>query len=397
MVRKKITELYTEGQVRYSIFAIFIVVILIIMSIVLIQRAPLTGRIVSDIIPESCSDSNITFIWDSILSEGSGDISLLKNDSLFSGQCKEYFANKSVGGLNYILYGFVEEQGGVNVSFVSVEVINVTENYTSVLKNITMIENVSLLPEKNETFLQDFVIPRGQNISSNDEANTEFDSFFDVENGTWEQSVFLGKVGYNFSLNLSDDVRETYGFGVVAGNYSYSLFYLTSKLILCEPDYRTCNDTNECDDDTDKPDERSCICSPNWNCTSWSNCTDGLQNRSCMDLYICGNLSSKPIENKTCEVEVVGVEEEVCTPSWSCSGWGPEECPEEETQSRTCTDANNCGTSEGKPSETRTCVFEKPNGTWVFVVIIVIVILMILVVISLIILIFYFLKRRSVG
>lgn len=48
---------------------------------------------------------------------------------------------------------------------------------------------------------------------------------------------------------------------------------------------------------------------------------------------------------------------QTCTPNWSCSDWTPlpeEVCLGENfTQTRTCTDLNNCGIDEGKPAETQ--------------------------------------------
>lgn len=52
----------------------------------------------------------------------------------------------------------------------------------------------------------------------------------------------------------------------------------------------------------------------------------------------------------------------VCSESWSCGEWGAwgewDACPESGTQgrarARTCTDANNCGTTNSKPGETET-------------------------------------------
>lgn len=48
------------------------------------------------------------------------------------------------------------------------------------------------------------------------------------------------------------------------------------------------------------------------------------------------------------EEEVAGVCEEL----WECTGWS--ECVDEE-QARTCTDKNECGTTENKPAETQVC------------------------------------------
>jgi hypothetical protein len=46
----------------------------------------------------------------------------------------------------------------------------------------------------------------------------------------------------------------------------------------------------------------------------------------------------------------------VCVEDWECTEWG--ECSEEGIQTRTCTDNNDCGTSENKPSESQTCKYE---------------------------------------
>lgn len=44
-----------------------------------------------------------------------------------------------------------------------------------------------------------------------------------------------------------------------------------------------------------------------------------------------------------------------CTPSWTCSAWTPEPCAYGSTQTRTCTDSKNCGTTAGKPAESQAC------------------------------------------
>lgn len=46
------------------------------------------------------------------------------------------------------------------------------------------------------------------------------------------------------------------------------------------------------------------------------------------------------------------VSEPECTPEWECGQWS--ECADG-SQTRSCTDKNDCGTNEGKPSLTQTC------------------------------------------
>ena len=42
------------------------------------------------------------------------------------------------------------------------------------------------------------------------------------------------------------------------------------------------------------------VCTPNWQCTSWSNCVVGLQARTCSDMNSCGVTIGKPTETQTC-------------------------------------------------------------------------------------------------
>jgi hypothetical protein len=44
-----------------------------------------------------------------------------------------------------------------------------------------------------------------------------------------------------------------------------------------------------------------------------------------------------------------------CTEDWSCIEWGA--CSQEGIQTRTCTDANACGTASDKPAESQTCTY----------------------------------------
>ena len=69
----------------------------------------------------------------------------------------------------------------------------------------------------------------------------------------------------------------------------------------------------------------------------------------------CGDGACNGIETcETCE-EDCG---ECCKPSWTCSDWG--ECSQENLQTRICTDENECGTSENKPSEIQACTYTPP-------------------------------------
>ena len=47
-----------------------------------------------------------------------------------------------------------------------------------------------------------------------------------------------------------------------------------------------------------QPSEQKCT--PNWQCTNWSDCTSGTQSRTCNDLNNCETISERPIELQTC-------------------------------------------------------------------------------------------------
>ena len=43
------------------------------------------------------------------------------------------------------------------------------------------------------------------------------------------------------------------------------------------------------------------FCSENWQCSEWSSCEDGTQTRTCTDLNDCGTTSNKPAIEQECE------------------------------------------------------------------------------------------------
>ena len=86
-------------------------------------------------------------------------------------------------------------------------------------------------------------------------------------------------------------------------------------------------------------------CDENWICTDWSSCLGGTQTRTCTDANNCGTTVNKSVVSQTCTVP--------CTEDWSCTDWS--ECVDS-LRTRTCTDLKNCGTTVGKPAESEGCV-----------------------------------------
>jgi len=55
---------------------------------------------------------------------------------------------------------------------------------------------------------------------------------------------------------------------------------------------------------------------------------------------------------------------EECIENWQCTAWN--DCQPDETQTRTCTDSNNCGTTENKPIEIQSCTYVPPDEVVIF-------------------------------
>ncbi|MFA6548016.1 MAG: S-layer protein domain-containing protein [Candidatus Magasanikbacteria bacterium] len=93
-------------------------------------------------------------------------------------------------------------------------------------------------------------------------------------------------------------------------------------------------------------------CSENWSCGAWSSCFNRSQSRTCTDANSCGTTVTKPPTTQNCS----------CTESWSCGGWSS--CINS-LKTKTCTDANNCGTTTNKPVTSQSCCAENWScGIW---------------------------------
>ncbi len=67
-----------------------------------------------------------------------------------------------------------------------------------------------------------------------------------------------------------------------------------------------CSDGSEVGNSNDCPEEEIEVCNPNWQCSSWSECsTFGKKSRTCTDINDCGTTTSKPVVSQSCTIEVV--------------------------------------------------------------------------------------------
>ncbi len=93
-------------------------------------------------------------------------------------------------------------------------------------------------------------------------------------------------------------------------------------------------------------------CTESWSCSEWSECINRTQTRTCTDTNDCGTTLDKPAETQSCTYIPPA---QNCTENWECTDWS--DCVNG-TQTRTCTDTNNCGTIENKPAESQSCTIE---------------------------------------
>jgi hypothetical protein len=108
-------------------------------------------------------------------------------------------------------------------------------------------------------------------------------------------------------------------------------------------------------------------CTEKWNCTDWSECIAGTQTRTCKDGNNCGTTKNKSAESQTCSIITGGATGETsggtttpeCNEDWTCTDWS--DCIGG-TRTKTCVDKNNCGTTIGKPTEAETCSVSPTTG-----------------------------------
>ena len=95
---------------------------------------------------------------------------------------------------------------------------------------------------------------------------------------------------------------------------------------------------------TSEPAPGNCV--SDWTCSIWSTCLSGSQTSTCTDANSCGTTSGKPTEQQSCSSGAV------CSPAWACTAWST--CSNG-AQTRTCTDANSCGITTGRPVQQQNC------------------------------------------
>jgi hypothetical protein len=364
-----------KGQTIYFTSVMLIFIGFAFFGIFLMQHNFLTGNVISDVdLPTDCSDVTIQGIWSDIFWESSSGISIIKNNSLTGGKCSEYFAYKfdsGDGNLSYFLHGYTIKESGNNVSYIFAERIN-SSQFRNVLFNITSIENISIIPNRDGSFITSYVFSRGESLSlqnSEEIFNKTFEMNFSQ---SWATDTSLGVNGFSFSQGFVDDNSNAVSKGLILTDYDYALLSYIYTPIICVEEIncgswstcisgqqnRTCINST-CSGNFTYFQNQSCsssTCVVNWSVGSWSTCFNSLQTRTVVDLNSCANLTGKPATNQTCI--------DNCVPDWNCGLWEPVICPSTGIQKRNCTDENSCG--ELFKIETQSCgvtTTSKPTST----------------------------------
>lgn len=275
-------------------------------------------------------------------SNGTDSLSIFTNTSTILSwiNSTEYVINGSEWK-NFWFNAIASITGSYNIAVIT---INGTGSFSS---NISVEVNDSTSPSINF-------------ISPTPSSNSNFSQSYIPVNVTATDNVAIDTIIiylYNTTNLVSSKTNSASPFFTNLTGLTDGTYYINA----------TVNDTSG---NTDSTTTRTIIlsatilCTPDWHCTNWSECMEGIQIRSCIDFNTCGDISTKPAENQSCG----------CIPDWSCTEWQPEECPKNETQTRICEDLNNCETNEGKPSETKSCTYEsKANLLLIFIVVIIII------------------------
>ena len=97
-----------------------------------------------------------------------------------------------------------------------------------------------------------------------------------------------GKVSGGATAAQCNDHIDNDGDGFC--DYAYKRAFCNDGSAVGDPQCSSKDDTTEAD----------IFCSPNWQCTDWSQCLDGAQTRTCSDSNSCGVSTGKPSESQSC-------------------------------------------------------------------------------------------------
>ena len=134
-------------------------------------------------------------------------------------------------------------------------------------------------------------------------------------------------------------VSENRNYGCSAGTCSYSIVSSSNCQYGCNSATGQCN-SDPCGGVTCNPDGNYC-----------NGAVSENRNYGCS----AGTCSYSIVSSSNCQYGCNSATGQCngCSPNWQCTAWSA--CSAGGTQTRTCTDANSCGTTSGKPAESQPC------------------------------------------
>jgi len=313
---------------------------------------------------KECSDVEVKLSWNDLFYERSNGITIFKGESETFSICDGFFAYKVVGEKVFILRG--SETSTESPSYILHAMnLNATQEFINILTGFETLNDTNELAEIEEIgIIRNYSQPRNPPLDSS-QLTTKYISIYKSLPTDWYQIQNVTELDNDtiFYFNTSEEVSDTVTVevGELTKNHDYSsnilsYFDYSDSNISCESNWnctqwtnctnnvktRTCVDLNDCSPPTTEPTlQISCNenCTSNWDCTNWSECSEGVKTRTCVDKNNC---RGEDTQNIPCG----------CSPQWTCGDWSS--CIGG-LQVRNCFDENDCNTLEGKPIENQVC------------------------------------------
>lgn len=141
--------------------------------------------------------------------------------------------------------------------------------------------------------------------------NVKYSNGILIEEGTIIAQIANITVGNSEIINGSYDLIVESDYGEIIyfylegkkeslGNYMFQAFEVTELNFIIEiPESESRKRSHK--SSSYQPDFEL-FCEPNWKCSSWSECKNGLMTRQCRDTNFCEYSYNKPIEETGCEM-----------------------------------------------------------------------------------------------
>lgn len=216
-------------------------------------------------LPESCSNSEIVAVWDSVFKESSENI-IIKNSS----DCKIILAYKIVEQKAEIM----KIKKTSSSTEINAYAGNFTQNFIEKINNTESNLQLDINKELNlSSSTGNFeMLTRSAEFTTTTQANTEHSKYFKIVNGTWESpKQYFFSFKYNVSnQNVSSDVSK---------KYKFIMTTIESGSQSCSPSWKSQNesclpsetqkiyyiDENNCNNETGMPENKTIACDYNQN------------------------------------------------------------------------------------------------------------------------------------